>query len=42
LALRTGRVRTEGIETDVVPLDRFGDALAAVACSQSIKAVVTP
>jgi D-arabinitol dehydrogenase (NADP+) len=42
LALRTGRVRTDGIVTDVVPLDRFGDALAAVASSQSIKVVVTP
>jgi D-arabinitol dehydrogenase (NADP+) len=42
LNLRTGRVRTNGIVSDVVPLERFGDALAAVASSQSIKAVVTP
>jgi D-arabinitol dehydrogenase (NADP+) len=40
LALRTGRVKTDGIVTDVVPLDRFDDALAAVRSSASIKAVV--
>jgi len=40
LALRTGRVRTDGIVTDVVPLDRFDDALAAVGNSASVKAVV--
>jgi D-arabinitol dehydrogenase (NADP+) len=42
LALRTGRVRTEGIVTDVIGLDRFDEALAAVASSASVKAVVTP
>ena len=42
LALRTGRVRTEGIITDVVALPRFEDALAAVASSASVKAVVRP
>jgi D-arabinitol dehydrogenase (NADP+) len=40
LALRTGRVRTEGIVTDPVPLDGFAAALAAVADSRSVKAVV--
>jgi D-arabinitol dehydrogenase (NADP+) len=42
LALRTGRVRTEGIVTDVIPLDRFDLALAAVAGSASVKAVLAP
>ena len=42
LALRTGRVRTDGIVTDRFPLSRFGDALAAVAGSRTIKAVVDP
>jgi D-arabinitol dehydrogenase (NADP+) len=42
LALRTGRVRTEGIVTDVVALARFDEALAAVASSASVKAVVKP
>jgi D-arabinitol dehydrogenase (NADP+) len=42
LALRTGRVRTDGIVTDVVKLPNFDQALAAVANSASIKAVVTP
>jgi D-arabinitol dehydrogenase (NADP+) len=42
LALRTGRVRTEGIVTDVVALDRFDEALAAVAGLASIKAVTRP
>lgn len=41
LALRSGRVLTEGIVTDLVPLERFGDALAAVASSVSVKAAVT-
>lgn len=41
MALRSGRVRTEGIVTDHVPLERFGDALAAVASSASVKAAVT-
>ncbi|WP_431775708.1 zinc-dependent alcohol dehydrogenase family protein [Streptomyces cucumeris] len=40
LALRTGRIRTEGVITDRFPLERFGDALSAVAGSTSIKAVV--
>ena len=40
LALRTGRVRTEGIVTDVFPLERFADALTAVASPKTIKAVV--
>jgi D-arabinitol dehydrogenase (NADP+) len=42
LALRTGRVRTDGIVTDVVALDRFDEALVAVAGSASIKAVTKP
>ena len=42
LALRTGRVRTEGIVTDVVGLADFGTALEAVRGSRSVKAVVTP
>lgn len=42
LALRTGRVRTEGIVTDPVRLADFPRALAAVATSASVKAVVTP
>jgi D-arabinitol dehydrogenase (NADP+) len=42
LALRTGRVRTEGIVTDVVPLADFDRALAAVASSASVKAVIVP
>jgi D-arabinitol dehydrogenase (NADP+) len=42
LALRTGRVRTDGIVTDVVPLEKFDQALAAVGSSASVKAVVTP
>ena len=41
LALSTGRVRTDGIVTDVVPLRRFDEALAAVKDSASVKAVVT-
>jgi D-arabinitol dehydrogenase (NADP+) len=41
LALRTGRVRTEGIVTDVLDLPRFDQALAAVADPASVKAVVT-
>jgi D-arabinitol dehydrogenase (NADP+) len=41
-ALTTGRVRTDGIVTDVVPLSRFDRALAAVRSSESIKAVVVP
>jgi D-arabinitol dehydrogenase (NADP+) len=40
LALQTGRVRTDGIVTDIVPLDRFGDALTAVRSSASVKAIV--
>lgn len=42
LALRTGRVRTDGIVTDVVPLDHFDRALEAVGSSASVKAVITP
>jgi D-arabinitol dehydrogenase (NADP+) len=42
LALRTGRVRADGIVTDVLPLDRFDAALAAVASSVSVKAVLQP
>jgi D-arabinitol dehydrogenase (NADP+) len=42
LALRTGRVRTEGIVTDVVPLGEFDRALEAVGSSASVKAVITP
>jgi D-arabinitol dehydrogenase (NADP+) len=42
LALRTGRVRTEGIVTDRVPLDRFDQALDAVASPASVKAVIEP
>ena len=42
LALTTGRVRTEGIVTDVVPLSSFDQALAAVRSSASVKAVVVP
>ena len=41
-ALTTGRVRTEGIVTDVVPLGSFDQALAAVRSSTSVKAVVVP
>jgi D-arabinitol dehydrogenase (NADP+) len=41
LALRTGRVRTEGIVTDRFDLARFDQALAAVASPSSVKAVVT-
>lgn len=40
LELRTGRVRTDGIITDRFQLDRFGEALEAVAGSRTIKAVV--
>ncbi|MEU8824588.1 zinc-dependent alcohol dehydrogenase family protein [Streptomyces sp. NPDC048636] len=40
LALHTGRIRTDGIVTDRFPLERFGDALSAVAGSTSIKAVM--
>ncbi|MBL1101957.1 zinc-dependent alcohol dehydrogenase family protein [Streptomyces coffeae] len=40
LFLRTGRIRTDGIITDRFPLERFGDALSAVAGSTSVKAVV--
>jgi hypothetical protein len=35
LALRTGRVRTDGIITDVVALPEFEPALAAVASQQA-------
>ncbi len=42
LALRTGRVRTDGIVTDVLPLERFDRALDAVASSASVKAAITP
>ncbi|MEN3360474.1 MAG: D-arabinitol dehydrogenase [Mycobacteriales bacterium] len=41
LALRTGRVRTDGIVTDRFDLPRFDQALAAVASPASVKAVVT-
>ncbi len=41
-ALTTGRVRTEGIVTDVVPLSSFDQALAAVRSPTSVKAVVVP
>jgi hypothetical protein len=35
-------VRTEGIVTDVVALDRFDRALEAVSSSESVKAVIKP
>ena len=41
-ALRSGRVRTEGIVTDSFDLEHFGDALSAVRSSASVKAVVRP
>jgi D-arabinitol dehydrogenase (NADP+) len=41
-ALTSGRVRTDGIVTDVVPLSAFDEALAAVRSSASVKAVVVP
>jgi D-arabinitol dehydrogenase (NADP+) len=41
-ALAGGRVRTEGIVTDVVPLSSFDQALAAVRSSERVKAVVVP
>jgi D-arabinitol dehydrogenase (NADP+) len=41
-ALTSGRVRTEGIVTDIIPLSSFEQALAAVRSSQSVKAVVVP
>lgn len=41
-ALTTGRVRTEGIVTDVVALSSFDRALAAVRSPASVKAVVVP
>jgi D-arabinitol dehydrogenase (NADP+) len=42
LGLRTGRVRTEGIVTDVFGLQEFAAALDAVRGSRSIKAVIRP
>jgi D-arabinitol dehydrogenase (NADP+) len=41
-ALMSGRVRTEGIVTDVIPLSSFDQALAAVRSSASVKAVLVP
>jgi D-arabinitol dehydrogenase (NADP+) len=41
-ALTSGRVRTEGIVTDIVALSAFDQALAAVRSSDSVKAVVVP
>jgi D-arabinitol dehydrogenase (NADP+) len=41
LALRTGRVRTDGIVTDRFRLDEHAAALEAVRGSQAVKAVVT-
>jgi hypothetical protein len=38
----SGRVRTEGIVTDVIPLSSFDQALAAVRSSASVKAVLVP
>jgi len=40
LALRSGRVRTDGIVTDVVGLEDHAAALDAVRSSRSLKAVV--
>ena len=40
LALRSGRVRTDGIVTDVVGLEDHASALQAVRSSRSVKAVV--
>jgi D-arabinitol dehydrogenase (NADP+) len=42
VALRSGRVRTEGMITHRFGLDEYGDALAAVADSGCVKAVVVP
>jgi D-arabinitol dehydrogenase (NADP+) len=41
-ALTSGRVRTDGIVTDTIPLSSFDQALAAVRSSSSVKAVVVP
>lgn len=41
-ALRSGRVRTSGIVTHRFGLEQYGDALAALAHSGCIKAVVRP
>lgn len=41
-ALTSGRVRTEGIVTDIIPLSSFDQALAAVRSPESVKAVVVP
>jgi len=43
LALRTGRVRTEGIVTNQFPLADYGQALAALRDDRScLKAVIVP
>jgi D-arabinitol dehydrogenase (NADP+) len=41
-ALTSGRVRTDGIVTDILPLSAFDEALTAVRSSASVKAVVVP
>ena len=41
-ALTSGRVRTDGIVTDTIPLSSFDQALAAVRSPASVKAVVVP
>lgn len=41
-ALRTGRIDTTGMVTHQFGLERYGEALAAVADGSCIKAVVTP
>lgn len=42
LALRTGRVRADGIVTDVLPLNGFGQALEALSTSEKVKSVLAP
>ena len=42
LALRTGRVRTDGMVTHRFPLERFGEALAAVGDQGCLKAAIVP
>ena len=42
LALRTGRVRTEGIVTHTFGLGDFGQALTATRLPGAVKAVIDP
>lgn len=42
MALRSGRIKTEGIVTDIVGFDDFGRALSNLKDSSQIKTVVDP